>query len=82
MLCERLQCGKTFKVYQMNWPKGDEYNKMMMKCSDHKHLDHLWQCASPLEPGQQCLKRAAVTCTGINPIVAVARLGTFFLIFL
>lgn len=37
---------------------------MTIKCPDPKRLDNLWQCASPLVPGQQCQKRAAVTCTG------------------
>lgn len=65
MLCKHLGCdGASDSDLETDWPEGKNYDKMAIKCSDLKSLDHLWQCASPLAPGQQCLKRAAVTCTG------------------
>lgn len=64
ILCKDLGCDEALEVYQMDWPEGDNFGKMTINCSDHDHLNHLWQCASSVKPGQPCLKRAAVTCTG------------------
>lgn len=64
MLCEHLKCGEALTVYKRDWPKGEILNKMAIKCSDHSHLNHPWQCASSLKPGDNCQHRLEVTCTG------------------
>lgn len=64
ILCKNLKCDEAVEVFETDWPEGGNYEKMTIKCPVPKRFDNLWQCASPLGPGEQCQKRAAVTCAG------------------
>lgn len=68
VLCRNLGCGTRKEILlpeMMKTNRFDRSAKTIIKCSDIKHFENLWQCATTAEI-QMCSYPATVICTGIK----------------
>lgn len=67
LLCRNLGCGTVKEILLPAVVKTyEEYQsaKTLIKCSDIKNLENLWQCATTAE--NQICSLASVICTGMK----------------
>lgn len=68
ILCQNLGCGTVKEIplpAMMKTNRFDSSAKTIIKCSDIKNVENLWQCATTTGI-QMCSYPATVICTGMK----------------